>query len=211
MSSYFVLTEEGVEVVEAQTVDESHPFELHFVSGGKTVAFDHNAVLWWSAVEPVTMPFPPFPSHRPPHGLNLHGGAGSFHSQGKPAHAFGAGIARPEQSPDFIRRSGAALMALVRTVMACVPRNWKTATLELDVAREFVCGPTRVKHRIRNADTGAEVMDFSDAMFATIEVFQRISAEQGQNWARCTVAIQFDEHGRVTEYVTNFKYDPRFA
>ena len=211
MSSYFVLTEEGVKVVEAQTVDESRPFELRFVSGGETIAFDRNDVLWWSPVEPVPAPFPPFPSHRPQHGLNPHAGAGTFHSQRKPARAFGAGIARPQQSPDFIRRSGAAVMALVRAVMPCVPRNWKTATLELDVDREFVGGATRVKHRIRNADTGAEVMDFSDVMFATIEVFQRISAEQGQNWARCTVDIQFDEHGCVTEYVTNFKYDPRFA
>ena len=101
-------------------------------------------------------------------------------------------------------------MALVRAVMPCVPRNWKTATLELDVAREIPGGATRVTHRIRNSDTGAEVMDFSDTTFATIEVYQRITAEQGQNWARCTVDIQFDEHGRVTEYVTNFSYDPRF-
>ena len=207
MSNYFVLTDEGVKVIEAQTVDASHPFELRFVSGGKVIAFNRNAVLWWNPVEPVPAPFNPFPSRRPSHGRNLNAG----HSPWDQAHSFGAGFASPQQSADFHRRSDAALTALVRAVVPCVPRNWKTATLELEAAREFPSGTTRVTHRIRNSDTGSEVMDFSDAMFATIEVFQRIAAEQGENWARCTVAIRFDEHGRVMESDANFSYDPRFA
>ena len=39
-------------------------------------------------------------------------------------------------------------------------------------------------------------MDFSDALFASIEVFHRIAVEDGQNWSGSTVTIHLDDKRR---------------
>ena len=177
MNKYFVLTEEGVRTVEALRVDEN-TFDVRFIAPDATVTLPRNAVLWWSPVEQP--PFAGWAEPRAPH---------------RPRHAHDVQIARSE----------AASLALARAVIACVPRDWVKAAVELNVARDYMTGELRTTHRIFHPDSGVEVMNFSEALFTTITVYQRISEEQSQKWKQCTMTLNLEKPGKFRP-VTRFSY-----
>jgi hypothetical protein len=93
------------------------------------------------------------------------------------------------------RRSAAALGALAKAECVAVPRDWRTAALELKVSFALPEGKYRIVHRLRDPGTDAETVDISESLFTAIEVFHRIEVEGGQNWNRCVLALRFGDDG----------------
>lgn len=191
MSRYYVLTErDGIAVIEATAVDESHPFLIRFSAASKVAEFDRHDLLWWSAVD--SQPPAPFSnlgalSHRLPTST-----PGGF-----PAHPpwHPAVTADVQRNADKSRRSVSALGALVKAACMAVPRGWRTAALELKVSFALPEAKYRIVHRLRDPGTDAEAVDFSESLFTAIEVFHRIEVEGGQNWNRCVLALKFGDDG----------------
>ena len=104
--------------------------------------------------------------------------------------------AKIQHNADKSRRSAAAFSALVKATRIAVPEGWSEAALELKVSFELPENRYRIAHRLRNPSTGAESIDFSDALFAAIEVFHRIEVENGENWNRCVLTLRMGGEGR---------------
>jgi hypothetical protein len=127
MSRYYVLTErDGIGVIEATAVDESHPFLVRFSAASNGAEFDRHGLLWWSAAESQPpAPFSnlgalshPLPTYAP--------GGFSGHTPWHPAVT-----ADTQRTVDRSRRSAAALGALVKAARMAVPQGWRKAALEL--------------------------------------------------------------------------------
>ena len=83
--------------------------------------------------------------------------------------------------------------------------------LELKVSYELPASKYNVTHRLHNPDTGAEAVDFSDALFACIEVFHRIAVEGGENWNQTTLALDLDGKGRCGHAEVSHDYGTNFS
>jgi hypothetical protein len=206
MSRYYILTERnGVEIVEATRVDESDPFRIRFAAGSGITSFDRNELLWWSSVEsPSPAPFANFDQL---HDAHPRGGLGA-HS---PLNKQPEPMREVQRSAALGNRSAAALRALVEAARSGVPPGWKNAVLELKVSYELPEGRYKVAHRLLNPDGEAEAFDFSDALFASIEVFHRIAVEEGQNWNRSTLTLHLDDHGGCNAAELNHEYGTDFG
>jgi hypothetical protein len=205
MSRYYILTERnGVEIVEATRVDESDPFRIRFAIGSGITSFDRNELLWWSSVEsPPPAPFANFDQLHDAHPRGVLSAQSPLNTRREPMREV-------QRNSALGNRSSAALRALVKAARAAVPLGWKKVVLELKVSYELPEGRYKVAHRLLNPDGEVEVFDFSEALFASIEVFHRIAVEEGQNWNRSTLTLHLDDHGRCSaselkhEYGTNF-------
>lgn len=194
MSRYYVLTErDGVGVIEATTVDESHPFALRFIHGSKIDEFDRHDLLWWSAADSQPpAPFANLGARSPAHSTHHPGSARAL----SPWDGHPAMTAEFQHNANKSRRSAAAFSALVKATRTAVPEDWSEATLELKVSFELPENRYRIAHRLRNPGTGAESIDFSDTLFAAIDVFHRIEVENAENWNRCVLTLRMSGEGR---------------
>jgi hypothetical protein len=125
MSRYYVLTErEGVGVIEATTVDESHPFALRFIHGSKIDEFDRHDLLWWSAADSqAPAPFANLGARSPAHSTHHPGSARAL----SPWDGHPAMTAEFQHNADKSRRSAAAFSALVKATRTAVPEDWSEA------------------------------------------------------------------------------------
>lgn len=103
------------------------------------------------------------------------------------------------------------MSALVEAVRSRVPPGWRKAALELKVRYELLASRYSVTHRLRNPDTDAEAVDFSDALFTAIEVFHRIAVEGGQNWNETTLTLHMEGKGRCREAEARHGYGTNFG
>lgn len=184
---------------------DSDRFDVRFVSGAAMTSFDRHELLWWSPVESSPpAPFANFGHHAHP-GRNL--------ARTRPDAPWGIldAAMREAHKADYSRCSAAAMRALVEAARLGVPRGWRKAVLEIKVSYELPAERYKVTHRLSHPDTGAEAMDFSDALFASIEVFHRIAAEAGQNWNRSTLTLHLDGNGRCTEAEATYDYGTNFG
>jgi hypothetical protein len=95
----------------------------------------------------------------------------------------------PPSSPSF---SSGRIRRWISSPGRCAPprpRNWRDVQLELKVSRAEGGQRYKIAHRILNPDTGAEAIDFSDQLFALIDVYHRIDLEVGYNWNRSTLTL----------------------
>ena len=214
MNRYYILTKrDGVKVVEASAVDEFDPFTIRFVADSGASSFDRQELLWWSPVlSSPSAPFSHFDSLTPVHPHHSLGGhlPRKAHCPNSPWEGHGAWMHEAQRKPDFHELSGAAMDALIAAVRPRVPREWRNALLELKVVYQLPANRYEVSHRLLNPDTGAEAMDFSDELFATIEVYHRIYAEGGQNWNQSTLTLHRDQKGSLTAQA-KYSYGKNFG
>jgi hypothetical protein len=200
MSRYYILTKQnGVEIVEATTVDEYHPLKIDFVLGSKTASFDRDKLLWWSSVE--SQPASPLAAFDPVAAAGPRGHLPTqrpFSVQGGPRDAH--------QQLNRHYRSSASHDALIGAASAAIPRDWKKAMLELKVTCNWQEDRYKVAYRLFNPDTQVEAFDFSEALFAAVDVFHRIAIEDDYNWNRSTLIFDRNEQGVCTASEVNFEY-----
>jgi hypothetical protein len=204
MSRFYVLTESnGLAIVDATAVDEMNPFTIRFVGGPTVASFDHHDLLWWSPVE--STPPAPFSNFSQWHRAQPHFGGAHVGLQLPPSMPRQA-----RRRTDYARSSNAAMRLVVAQVAARVPHDWKAAVLEIKVSYDLAASRYSLVHRLHNAESGAEHIDFSDALFAAIEVFHRIAVEAGENWNQSTITIRFDDQGRCSAEA-NYGYGTDFS
>ena len=206
MSRYYILTEhKGVEIVEATTVDEYHPLGIGFVLGSKIAPSDRDKLLWWSSVE--SEPAPPYSSFGRVEPEDPFGPLPTQHQfsvQGGP-------LRNTDQHLNRHDRYSAARRALVAAASAAIPHGWKKAMLELKVTYELPEARYKVAHRLLNPDTQVEAFDFSDGLFAAVDVFHRIGIEDSNNWNRSTLVLNLNGQGIWTATNANYEYGTNFG
>lgn len=208
MSRYYILTEHrGVGFIDAAEVDESHPTKIRFALGAVATLFDRSELLWWSRVE---SPLPgPFENFAPSPRGHPAGGFSALFPQDAPWELDPVG--RPRQDEHFHRRSNAALRALAAAVHSAVPPAWTKPVLELKVCYDLHARSYTLTHRLRNPETDAEAMNFSDALFASIDVYHRIALEGGENWNQSTLTFNLDAQGRCRSVEAKHAYGTDFG
>lgn len=208
MSRYYILSDrDGLKIIEASAVDEADPLTVRFI-GKTTTTFHRHDLLWWNMVE--SAPQPPFasfgaarvaPSRRYPT-------FGSAHEGWKGHDTL---MHDAQTKADHGRRSAAAMRVLVEAVRSGMPDSWQKAALELKVCFELPSNRYRITHRLRHPDAGAEAMDFSDGLFAAIDVFHRIAVEGGENWNQSTLTVELDEKKRCLTAEVSHAYGTNFG
>lgn len=201
MKRYYVLTEKsGVEIIEASIVDEFSPSRIEFVNGAANRSIDRFELVWWGPVD-AALPGPcGHIGHVPdPRSLANRVPEPFWKTAGSPAPVDPHGM-----DPQRVTR--VAFNALIEATRSRVPRGWRKAGLELKVTYDIRTGEYKVSHRIRNPDSDIEVMDFSDQLFATIDVFHRIAVKGGRSWNGCKVLLNLYEHGRCFEAEAKYEY-----
>lgn len=187
MSRYLVLSDRGgLQTIEADFVDESDPIAIRFISPAQVTSCDRRDLLWWRDSE--ASPPAPFANLSPSVRVPVIPAGMSWNA----LETFGG----PPAAENRSRISAAAMKALVDIARQAVPDGWRHAVLEMKVRFEMLPGRYRVAHRLCNPDTEEEAVDFSDALFAAIEVFHWIEVESGQNWNRCLLTLRLHGSGR---------------
>ena len=203
---YYILTEKsGVEIIEASIVDEFSPSIIQFVNGAASRSIDRFELVWWGAVEAAPPgPFERFGCARDPRSLT--------NPVAQPFSKIGGSPARVDPfGMDPQRVTRVAFDAVIEATRSRVPRGWRKAGLELKVSYDIRTGEYKVAHRIRNPDSDTEVMDFSDHLFATIDVFHRVAVKAGSGWNQCRVLLNLDEHGRCFKAEATYEYGVDFG
>lgn len=233
MKRYYILTSKpGLGIIEADSVDEGDSSHVRFIAESKVETFSRDELLWYSPVELAagdsgglsdnspprgadrswTDPFfpDPFASFGHAHDPFRDHRSRDHHRLPSPWEQDTYKLVSARQDPKFFRRSEASHQSLQGLMFARMPPEWKKAVLELKVRFDPVARRYQITHRIHNPDTGEAALDFSDELFAAIEVFHRIDAEVGQNWDRSKITLSVNESGQCSVEM-NFFYDGDFG
>ena len=203
---YYILTEKsGVEIIEASIVDEFSPSIIQFVNGAASRSIDRFELVWWGLVD-AALPGPFGHIGRVPDPRSL---ANSVTEPFWKTGGSQAPVDRDGMDPQHVAR--VAFNALIEATHSRVPRGWRKAGLELKVSYDIRTGEYKVAHRIRNPDSDTEVMDFSDHLFATIDVFHRVAVKAGSGWNQCRVLLNLGEHGRCFKAEATYEYGVDFG
>jgi hypothetical protein len=206
MSRYYILTEHnGVAIVEAPAMDQHDPAGIGFVLESKIDSSDRDKLLWWSSVE--SQPAPPYSSFGRVEPVDPFGHLPTQHQfsvQGGP-------LRNTDQQLNRHDRHLAARRALVAAASAAIPHGWKKAMLELKVTYALPEARYKVAHRLLDPDTQVEAFDFSDGLFAAVDVFHRIAIEDGNNWNRSTMILNLTGQGIWTATNANYEYGTNFG
>ena len=205
MSRYYILTQDnGVEIVEAPAVDQYDPAGIGFVLDSKSASFDRDKLLCWGYVE--SQPDPPYSGFG-----RVEPGDPFGHLRTQHPFSVQGGPHNPHQQLNRRFRSSAALRALIEAARRGVPHGWKKAMLELKVTYNLQEARYKVAHRLINPDTHVEAFDFSDGLFAAVDVFHRIAIEDGYNWNRSTLLLDLNRQGLCTKAKMNHEYGTNFG
>ena len=98
------------------------------------------------------------------------------------------------------------MTVLHRNARACIPLQWRTATLKLDVSGFPEMGFRAIWHRLTNPSSGEEIEDLSEALFSSATDLHSIFTEYGQAWVRCVIRFEFDGTGRVMRSKASYTY-----
>ena len=97
--------------------------------------------------------------------------------------------------------------SVISATAACVPRGWRTAILELDVAYSSFTKVRSIRHKLHNPAAHARVSNFSKSLFQATTELHSIFTEYDMLWVRAKLTMNFNAAGRLTGSKMTYDYN----